>query len=375
MNILAYVHLRNIYRSTGAGRVAREMTEHLSRLPGLNLQVLADPGDHGTIVPQVGEPWNRFHYHFMAAETSRQQARWYLTDRPTAEQYWPEADLTYCTAESYVPVRKSRLAVTVHDAQLFEPGAHKMNSALVLQRLKWSLLFSRLARTADVFHTVSEFSAERLGHYFPGIRSRLQVVYNAVSARFFEPVTAEGLRILTKLGLENRPFILVPGGLHFRKNAELILAAWPLIRQQCPELSLVIANHCALQYLERARALSPSLVIAGFLEEEELCAIYNKAQLVWFPSRYEGFGLPVLEAMACNTPVVTSNTTSLPEIAGNAAVLVSPDRPPEHVDAIVGLLANSEQRERLRLAGCLRARHFTWERSAEQLAAHFASVV
>ncbi len=311
----------------------------------------------------------------MASETSRQQARWYLTGGPAAEDYWPEADVTYCTAESYVPVRKSRLAVTVHDAQLFEPGAHKRNAALLVQRMKWSLLFSRLARTADVFHTVSEFSADRLGHYFPGIRSRLRVVYNAVSSRFFDPVTPEGMRILDKLALRDRPFVLVPGGLHFRKNAELILEAWPLIREQCPDVSLVIANHCAPQYLERARALQPSLVLAGFLEEEELCAIYNSAQLVWFPSRYEGFGLPVLEAMACNTPVVTSNTTSLPEIAGNAAILVSPDRPGEHADAIAGLLGDAAGRERLRRAGCLRARYFTWERSAEQLAAHFASIV
>jgi glycosyltransferase involved in cell wall biosynthesis len=375
MNILAYVHLRNIYRSTGAGRVAREMTEHLAALPGVNLQVLADPGDYRTIVPQVGAPWTGYQYHFMASETSRQQARWYLTNSPTAEHYWPEADLTYCTAESFVPVRRSRLAVTVHDAQLFEPGAHKMNAALLLQRLKWSLLFSRLSRSADVFHTVSEFSADRLGHYFPGIRSRLKVVYNAVSSRFFDPVTAEGLRIIAKLGLQDRPFILVPGGLHFRKNAELILEAWPLIREQCPEISLVIANHCAPQYLERARSLAPSLVLAGFLEEEELCAIYNAAQLVWFPSRYEGFGLPVVEAMACNTPVVTSNTTSLPEVAGSAAVLVSPDRPSEHVDAIAGLLADSAACERMRRAGCIRARDFTWERSAQQLAGYFAALV
>ena len=375
MNVLAYVHLRNIYRSTGAGRVAREMTEHLAQLPNVNLQVLADPGDHRRIVNLVGAPWTGYEYHFLKSETSRQQARWYLTNRPRAEQYWPAADIVYCTAESYVPVRKSRLAVTVHDAQLFEPGAHQMNLSLLKQRLKWSLLFSRLARTTDLFHTVSEFSAERLGHYFPAIRSRLRVVYNAVSSRFFEPITAEGRRILTKLGIEDRPYILVPGGLHFRKNAELILEAWPRIRQQCPEIILVIANHCAPQYLEQARSLAPSLVLAGFLEEEELCAMYHAAQLVWFPSRYEGFGLPVLEAMACQTPVVTSNTTSLPEIAGNAAILVSPDRPADHVEAIRALLSDSAAREKLRNLGIARAHDFTWHRAAVQLAGSFAALV
>lgn len=375
MNILAYVHLRNIYRSTGAGRVAREMTEHLARQSDVRLRILADPGDHARIVHQVGEPWTDFDYRFIGQETSKQQVRWYFLDSPTAESYWPEADLVYCTAESYVPVRKARLAVTVHDAQLFEPGAHRMSLSLLKQRFKWKMLFSRLARTTDMFHTISTFSAERMAFYFPAIGSRLRVVPNAVSSRFFEPVTEHGRQILKRLGVSDRPFILVPGGLNHRKNADLILAAWPEIHAKSPELRLVIINHCDRLYLERARSLSPSLILAGFLEEEELCAMYNAAQLVWFPSRYEGFGLPVLEAMACRTPVVTSNTTALPDVAGGAAILVSPDQPSDHVDAITGLLNNSAKREEMRKLGRLRAQNFTWHSSAAQLSKHFASIL
>ncbi len=108
MNLLSYVHLRNIYRSTGVGRVARELTEHLAILPGVNLEVLADPGDHREIVHKVGEPWTSFRYHFMQHETSRQQELWYLLNRPAAESYWPRGG-NWFTAQpkSYVPVRNS----------------------------------------------------------------------------------------------------------------------------------------------------------------------------------------------------------------------------------------------------------------------------
>ncbi len=375
MNVLAYVHLRNIYRSTGAGRVAREMTENLSRVQDVNLEVLADPGDYERIIPLVGKPWSDYQYHFIASETSRQQARWYFLNSPNAPYYWPDVDVIYCAGESYVPPGRSRLAVTVHDAQLFDNGAHRMDGALLKQRMKWKLLFSRLDRTTDMFHTVSHFSAERLAHHFPAIRSRLRVIPNAVSPHFFDPSTAVGRAVLTRTGLANKPFILVPGGLHFRKNAELILKAWPILSKKHPGLTLAIANHCDPTYVDRASSLAPRLVLTGFLEEEELRAIYQAAEIVWFPSRYEGFGMPVLEAMAGGTPVVTSNSTALPEVAGDAAILVSPDCASDHIDALDGLLKDTATRALLSRRGRNRAARYTWRSSAEQLAGHFASLV
>jgi len=98
MNLLTYVHLRNIYRSTGVGRVARELTEQLSRIDSIHQEILADRADHARVVHKVGGPWEHFRYHLFNSDTSRQQARWFLTNRPTAEEYWPHVDLAYCTA-------------------------------------------------------------------------------------------------------------------------------------------------------------------------------------------------------------------------------------------------------------------------------------
>ena len=372
MKILTYVHLRNIYRSTGVGRVARELTEHLARLPEIDLAVLADPGDHHDVIGKVGEPWSGYRYHFFRHSTSRQQALWFLTGGPTAETYWPETQLVYCTAESYVPVRKARLVVSCHDAQHFEPGIHKISPWLIRQRFKWKLLFNRLDQKADLFHMISQFSADRTAHFFPAIKSRLRVIPNAASDSFFRPPTERGKQILDRLGLLQRPYVLVPGGLHFRKNADLILDAWPLLHERFPDLALVIINHSNPAYLARAQALGASVLLAGFQEDETLVALYSAAQVVWFPTRYDGFGMPVVEAMACGAPVVSSNTSAIPEIAGNAATLLSPDKMTDHVEAISGLLEDERLREDFSRRGREHAQQYTWERAARQLAHEFS---
>ena len=368
MNILSYVHLRNIYRSTGVGRVARELTEHLAVQPGNEVEILADRGDYDRVIDKVGEPWTSYRYHFFRHDTSRQQAIWFAADRPSAEQFWPATDVVYCTAESYVPVRKARLAVSCHDAQHFEPGIHKVTPWLLKQRFKWRLLFDRLAEEADM---ISHYSAERTAHFFPALRSRLCVVPNAASTSFFRPPTEAGKQVLETLGVAGRPFVLVPGGLHHRKNADLILDAWPHLHRRHPELSLVVINHSNPMYLDRAKALGSSFILGGFQEEAQLVALYNAAELVWFPTRYDGFGMPVIEAMACGTPVVSSNTTGIPEVAGDAAVLLSPERMDDHVEAISGLLGDPRERQAMRERGRARAARYTWANSAAQLAGEF----
>jgi glycosyltransferase involved in cell wall biosynthesis len=255
----------------------------------------------------------------------------------------------------------------VHDAAYFEQGAHRQGNAFLKQRLKWKFLYRKLARKADMFHTVSHFSAERLSHFFPEIASRIRVVHNAVTPHFFTPVTAVGRDYLAQNGFVDRPYILVPGGLHYRKNAELILEGCALLIKRFPDLTLAVVNHSDPAYVERAKALAPNLRLLGFVEDSALHALYSNAAVVWFPSRYEGFGLPVIEAMACGAAVVASSASSLPEIAGDAALLVDPANPAAHADAIEMLLTDSRATQQLSAAGRARAATFTWSSSAEQL--------
>ncbi|WP_198137715.1 glycosyltransferase family 1 protein [Terriglobus sp. TAA 43] len=375
MNILSYVHLRNIYRSTGVGRVSRELTERLHATPDVNLHVLADPADHARVIPLVGDLWQSYQYHFFKSDTSAQQLRWVLTNRPAAEHYWSEVDLVHCTAESYVPVRKARLVVTCHDAQHFEAGAHRQSVWLMKQRLKWRLLFARLEREVDMLQMISHFAAERTAHFFPNLRDRLCVVPNAASDSFFAPADEEGKAILHQLGVVGKPFVLVPGGLQFRKNADLILDAWPAIAAAVPDVVLVVINHVDETYLPRAKVLGDRCVLAGFQEERQLVALYQAATLVWFPTLYDGFGMPVIEAMASGTPVISSDTTGIPEVAGNAGVLLSPADAEAHVQTIVELLRDESARAALVERGRVRAADFTWDKSTAKLLAAFRSIV
>ncbi|MEK6299779.1 MAG: glycosyltransferase family 1 protein [Acidobacteriota bacterium] len=375
MNILAYVHLRNIYGSTGHGRVARQITEHLAQVTEDTLHILVDPEDHRKVVHKVGAPWTEFAYHFFNRDTSRQQAHWVFTGRPLAEHYWPDAEIVYCTYDSYVPTRRAKLVVTLHDAAIFESDALPHRWLFYRERLKSELIYRILSRKADLIHTVSHFSAERLAHFFPTLRSRLRVVHNAVSPCFFLPISAVGKQALKEFELIDRPFVLLPGGLNYRKNADLVLRAWPLVHQMHPEVQLVVAGHCEPDYLGPGRALGESARLTGFVNDEVLCALYDAAQVVWFPSLYEGFGLPVLEAMARGTAVVASNSTSLPEVAGDAALLASPSSVAEQVEALDALLKDSRMRELLSKRGKLRAESFTWPRAAAQLRRHFLSLI
>ncbi len=375
MNVLAYIHMRNIHHCTGAGRVARELIENVARRRGVNMHILADRSDYGKIAHKVGGAWNTFPYHLFSSATSLQQARWIMFDGPAAESYWPHAEIVHCTTESYVPTSGSRLVVTVHDAAYFD-RAHPRTFAAAKQQMKWRILYGTLSRSADVFHTVSRFSAERLAHAFPAIRSRLRVICNAVSSLFFEPFDFSSEPLDPVLArLRGTRFILVPGGLHHRKNADMILRAWPILRSRFPDLTLVIAGNNHPDYVPAARSLGRSVKLTGYVEDEQLRALYHGAQAVWFPSHYEGFGIPVLEAMACGTPVIASNTTAIPEVSGDAAILISPDSVDQHLQAIEAVVNDSRLRADMCARGKRRAAPFTWAASAAQLHAVYSSLV
>jgi len=349
------------------------MVEHLAKIGGINMKILSCQKTVQTYHLEMGDPWSSYAYTYHRLSTSLQQKLWYAFRWPRAEAYWPEADVVYCTAESYVPTSEASLVATLHDASFFEAEgtAHR---GVRLQAAKWTLLYRRLSQTADLFHTVSNFSAERIAHYFPSIKNRLRVIHSGVSHRFFEPVPEQGKAQVEEMGLANQTFILVPVGLHYRKGAELILKAWPRLKSDNEDVRLVVVSHNDHDYRDLLKELDSSVVITGFVSDTTLHALYTSARAVWYPSRYEGFGLPVLEAMACGTPIVASDTSALPEVGGDAALLVPFDQEEKHVEALDALIHNDELYSCHRKRGRKRARKFTWQRAANELYKCFEEV-
>lgn len=200
---------------------------------------------------------------------------------------------------------------------------------------------------------------------------RLAVVYHGVDPAF-RPMAADEARrrVQADFGLAG-PYILFVGKIEQRKNIVRLLEAYHRLREHDPGVRLVLAGRPTWdrRFLDDAVTrlrLQNAVVELGHLGQEALPPLYCAAEMFVFPSLWEGFGLPVLEAMACGTPVITSNVSSLPEIAGDAAVLVDPNAVDDLAAAMYSLRTDAALRRTLRERGLVRAAAFTWRRTAEQ---------
>jgi glycosyltransferase involved in cell wall biosynthesis len=178
--------------------------------------------------------------------------------------------------------------------------------------------------------------------------------------------------VKARWGLD-RPFILNVGTLEPRKNQTRLIQAYAMLKErtQLPH-QLVIAGGRGWLYEDIFRrvnelGLKQDVRFLGYVAEEDLPALYNLADVFVFPSVYEGFGLPPLEAMACGTPVICSNSSSLPEVVGDAAIQVRPGDPDALVEAMEEVLNDGMVRQRLRDAGVEQAKRFSWEAAAQRL--------
>jgi glycosyltransferase involved in cell wall biosynthesis len=195
------------------------------------------------------------------------------------------------------------------------------------------------------------------------------VVYNAIDERFWIEPTAEEIdRVRERYQLHQR-FVLYVGGIKPHKNLVRLIEAFAELRKgEFEELKLLIIGDeiSKLPSLRRAvhsHKLHKHVRFLGFLPDETLAALYRLAAVFVFPSLYEGFGLPPLEAMASGTPVVTSNVSSLPEVAGDAAMLVDPYDVSSIVTGMRRVLSDPALADEMRRKGLVRARDFSWERS------------
>jgi glycosyltransferase involved in cell wall biosynthesis len=185
----------------------------------------------------------------------------------------------------------------------------------------------------------------------------------------YRPMDREAARraVAERFGLRG-PFVLAVGVLQPRKNLPRLIRAFGRVAREAPHaLALVGKPGWAHEELKRAVAasgLGSRVKFTGYVPDADLPVLYNAAELFVYPSLYEGFGLPPLEAMACGTPVVTANVTSLPEVVGDAALAVDPTDELALADAIGRALTDEALRERLRTAGLAHAALFSWERTA-----------
>lgn len=257
-------------------------------------------------------------------------------------------------------------AVTIHDV-LFEPFPQFFSRIFVLRS---RLMMRWAARKADLLFTVSDYSRQEISECYGVDARRISVLHNAVDTGRFFPGDA-GLEFLHARGLASRNYLLTVGRIEPRKNHAAILRAYARLGDSPPPLVIIGQRDFGYGDFEVALAEIPAshrVLVFDDVGDDELPALYRHAKAFVYPSFAEGFGMPPLEGMASGTPVITSSTTAIPEVVGNAALLIDPLDVKGLQLALGNVNADSVLRNDLIGAGLLRASAFSWQKSAEVLA-------
>jgi glycosyltransferase involved in cell wall biosynthesis len=297
---------------------------------------------------------------------------------------WQErCDVLFCT-DYVVPLFASCPTVPVfHGANFWErPGDYNK---------WWHLLLSRLAlpaaRRAGAIVTVSDVSRQRLIKFANLPAEKMRVIYEGPKRKAIRPITTQEIeQQLAAYGLVNTPFILSVGVMEKRKNLPRLIEAFArafphidsayrlvLVGQPGPMPSLDDSGnvHSVIENLD----LSEKVVLTGYVPDEALAAFYQAATFYAFPSLYEGFGLPLLEAFANNLPVTAAQATSIPEVAGNAVLFFDPLDVDTIAEALIKLGTDPDLRESFVVKGHNRLAEFSWEKTARQLLGLFVEVI
>jgi glycosyltransferase involved in cell wall biosynthesis len=270
---------------------------------------------------------------------------------------------------------QARTVFTLHDLIfLHYPEYH-------LPYNRWYLTFAmpRFLRAADVIITPSECSRQDAINFYGLSPDKIKVIYEAAAPHFKPADRTETLaRVRHQYNLPDQ-FILHVGTIEPRKNLSRLLEAFQTVGQEFPDLKLVLVGKKGWLYDEFFQTLNQfglaeRVIFPGFVKEGDLPAFYQLAQVFIYPSLYEGFGLPPLEAMACGAPVICSNSSSLPEVVGNAGLLIAPTNTAEMTQSLRRLLADAELRAGLRARSLARAGQFSWQKAAGQLEAVYRSL-
>jgi glycosyltransferase involved in cell wall biosynthesis len=266
--------------------------------------------------------------------------------------------------------------LTVHDLLEHMYGSHNASS---FRRSLHFYMTRRVLRRAARVIAVSQFTRNEIEKLLAIPDTRIEVVYNAIDERFLHGHATEADReLIAQRYLVNYPFILYAGAIRPHKNVVRIIEAFSALKNELqkeqlfPDLKLIIigddlSSHPRLRRTVVRGGVQNDVRFLGFVPIEVLRIFYDVAKVFVFPSLYEGFGLPPLEAMAHGTPVVTSNTSSLPEVAGNAALLVNPENVFEIQRGLQRALVDPAMRAQMKQRGYEQAQRFSWTTSVSRI--------
>jgi len=350
-------------RDYGIGTYVRNLLRHLARIDPRTEYVLFCRAEDCGMVEELGENFRS------VAEPARPYS--------ASEQLRIPMDLRregidLFHAPHYVlpPLTPCKSVVTIHDC------IHLRFPQYLPNRLAYAYARSSLwfaTHRSNRVLTVSEASKRDILKYFRVPERKIDVIYNAIDERFGELPTPEEIERVRDRYQLNAPYVLYAGNIKPHKNLERLIEAFHTLRRgDLEHVKLLIIGDEISKYATLRRAvhrykLHKHVRFFGFVPDKTLAVLYRLARAFVFPSLYEGFGLPPLEAMASGTPVITSNISSLPEVVGDAALLIDPYDADAIADAMRRILLDSDLRDDLRQRGFRRVAEFSWERSVRRV--------
>ncbi len=258
------------------------------------------------------------------------------------------------------PLGIRRQVITVHDTGFVDTPQYYARRFAAWYR--W--LIPRLIRRVAHVITVSEFTRGQLVQHYQADPDKISVAPNGVEG--FAPAAPEAVAAARARQELPGPYLLYVGSLKPNKNLDRVLAAWERAGLAARGYELAVVGAAGTVFGDHRLARLPRGVrLLGYVDDADLPALYTGALAFVFPSLYEGFGMPAAEAMACGTPVLASSTTSLPEVCGEAAVLVDPTSVEKIAEGLLALVDSESFREDLRERGLKQVRQFTWRRAAD----------
>lgn len=334
-----------------------------------------DRGNHYFLLYQDSDQCGRFPRYPNSTEVvlrARAKLEW---DQVTVPRFASRngIDLLYNPKLSVPLITRSKTVLVMHGAEQFAvPHAFKWHD-----RIYFSIANRLYARRADAIIAMTNTGARDISRYMDADPTKISVVPESYNERCSMLNHEQLLAAKEKYALPDH-FILFVGGLNPIKNFGNLVRAYRVIRDQFPH-KLVVVGFRRWKFSNDLRlvtelGLDDDVVFPGFLPDEDIPAIYGLADAFVFPSLYEGFGMPVLEAMACGCPVITTERGCSPEVAGDAAILVNPEDPDEIATAVQRVLTDEALRSQLVERGLTRTRQFSWEKCARETLAVFESV-
>lgn len=361
MHITSFVHLHRTRTPTGVGVHIIEMLRTLAAREGVDVQMLIsrkDTDGHGNVLPGMSLAELPHVTYPMSRRIAEGCWRWF--NWPKVERYVGKTDVLYSPTEAVIATRSLPQVLTIHDMYLMERDLPWSRSPESLKAAaKWEKLTRQMVDRASRIVTVSDFTKSRIVELLGADPDQIHVIGNGIGRAYFEPDLDVVLPV-------SEPYILVVGGLTQRKNGGAVFAVAKVLEQMDPQLKIVVAGKCPSLYVNEAKH-HPNLQLLGYVDDAILPAMMARSVALMFLSRYEGFGMPAVEAMAAGTPVIVSPYASLPEIVGDAGLIMDPDDEQAIASQIVTLARTPGSRDRLIDKGKAWAKQFTWDSCVDRL--------